>query len=654
MISEQLNADLKKKRAAFSNYNMVRMREAVRYFKPEKLQLFLKLPFYLHINAPHYPGYINTRTRPYGIWNFELSGFFKEAAAKDYFPKSILEAGKVKDPAILGVYHIGSLGTFTQSESSDFDFWVIIDKRRFTTERYTALEQKLDAIVIHCREKHDQKVSFFIMDEKETRMNQYLPYTGEETITAPKIFLKEEFYRTFLMIAGKIPLWAVLPTELVIDSSMTTQSVIRQILLDNQDLIDLGLIHTIPDQDVLKGLLWHICKSKDDPIKALIKATMIFAHRFGGVKSNLLLCERIKQGYEKAGIDDYGVDPYKTLFDEIIIFHEQEDPKGVHLIKNAIFYRLCGYPIVSKPKERTPKRILLDKYIRNWKLNANQVKKLLSYEQWSESEKLVLEKSIIQRLAQMVNTAKQNLGSIEHQIKPEERFNWTILKNKTRERLNYAEKRIPVCSTYLKRQKITRLILTETDHTYRLNVKTEQGESIKGVYKADCFSKVFGWILENQLYKRRHAVFEFNGLKSFFESSSEPIDLDQLYLMFAPLKPLSDRAFKDDPSWAKVVVILEYDWDRLDGAKMLITNTWGELWHEPIAFNEDENRETKIQKMVNRMIAYYTADTRLLFCQYAVMYDPEIVYQIKKAYNDRVLKNHESDQLPQKPFLDRL
>jgi len=149
------------------------MREALRYFTEKKLQLFLKIPFYLHINSPNYPGCINTKSKPYGIWNFEKSGFYREAVASQFFPKSIVETIRSDNPAILGLYHIGSLGTFTQSIGSDFDYWVMIDKKTFSKERYDSLEKKLDAIVGYCREKHDQKVSFFIMDQNDTRLNEY-------------------------------------------------------------------------------------------------------------------------------------------------------------------------------------------------------------------------------------------------------------------------------------------------------------------------------------------------------------------------------------------------------------------------------------------------------------------------------------------------
>ncbi len=644
---------MRKNRSAFSNYNMVRMREALRYFSPEKLRLFLKIPFYLHINSGRYPGFVNSRTQAYGIWRFEQSGFYREAALNNLFPKSIIETCRVKKPAILGLYHIGSLGTFTQSEGSDFDFWVMIDKKKFSRARYEDLEKKLDAIVSHCRDACDQKVSFFIMDQKEIQTNHYLPFQGEETLVAPKLFLKEEFYRTFLMIAGKIPLWAVLPFQLQQDSSMKTQALIRQILADNDDLIDLGLIRSIPLADILKGLLWHICKSKSDPVKALIKATMIFSVGFSRHGSSRLLCDQIRQGYSKAGIDDYRVDPYKALFDRILKFHETEDPAGVNLIKNAVFYRLCGYPQVKIPGVNSPKRLLLDTYIRKWKLNKSQVKKLLSYKDWSESEKLVLERSFVSRLTQMVEYARKKIGKIDHSIDESEKRNWTLLTNKTKERLNRANHKIEACSCFLKRQHFTRLTIAHGSSGFTLDLQTREGEEISRIHRHPKLLGLFGWVLENQLYRRQQAEFKFNSPLHLFESTSTPISPDHLYLKFVPLKPLSDDLFEKEAAWSKMVVMLYYDEQTLTAGEFLISNSWGEYYLDEAVFKGDEPIQDKCRKLVRKMKMYSDEGTRIYICQLATMHDPKIVYRIKKAYTDNESPNH-ALTMRKKPYLDRL
>ncbi|MCP4720328.1 MAG: adenylate cyclase, partial [Desulfobacteraceae bacterium] len=370
----------------------------------------------------------------HGIHNFEQSGFYNEVLKQSLLPENAISRYKAIDPCVQGFYHIGSLGTFTQSAGSDFDYWVIIDKKKFSDMRYYNLEKKLDHILKFSRESYDQEVTFFIMDQENIQKNCYARFNEQETLTAPKIFLKEEFYRTFLMIAGKIPFWTILPSQSDTDiytALVKNISSIAQLKPISREFIDLGNIEIPGPQDIIKGLLWHICKARFDPVKALIKASMIFSTGFDQPDQTGLLCDAIKTRYAKAGIDDYHADPYKMLFDRILKFHQKRDTKGLNLIKNVIFFRLCGYPKVSLPEIGSPKRQLLDWYIRNWNLNQSQVNKLLSYITWAEPEKLLLEKTIINRLAFMHQTIQKKYPSAHgDEVTDPEKRNFKILVHK--------------------------------------------------------------------------------------------------------------------------------------------------------------------------------------------------------------------------------
>ncbi|MCP3876543.1 MAG: adenylate cyclase [Desulfobacteraceae bacterium] len=656
-IIHDLKGCIEKNRTAFSNYNIVRMREAIRYFSKEQLQIFIKIPFLLHINSPKYPGFIDSKMTVHGIWNFENSGFYKEAIKSNFFSKAIIDKIKNVNPAILGFYHIGSLGTFTQSIGSDFDYWVIIDKKKFTKDRYNNLEAKLDAILKYSREEYNQEVSFFIIDKKDIKNDCYAPFMGEETLLAPKKFLKEEFYRTFLMIAGKIPVWFVLPDkeDLQQNIELNSEGIKTQVLSIHDDLIDLGQIRTIPVEDVLKGLLWHICKSKEDSVKAIIKATMIFSYGFSSKMVKLLLCEKIKAGYSMAGIDDYSVDPYKVLFDQIIEFHETENPEGLNLIKNAIFFRLCEYPNVKMPAQNTPKGQLLNKYIRLWKLNKNQITKLLSYTSWSESEKLILEKSFISRLAQMFNSVIKKTGKTKSVFTSDnEKRNWAILTNKIRERLRKNPNKIPECSIYLRRRHLIRFDILENSQIWVLNMVAESGKEFSKTYKHSDFLGVLGWILGNQIYNRQKATIHLRSRFRLFKSVEKPVDLDKLYMAFQPLKPLSDNCYENGASWFKMIILLRYEKQVIVKAEFLISNTWGELFNDSINLSDTETKNDQVSLIVKVILKYSNKHLRFFVYQLSHLHDPKIVYQLKKAYNDQISSDKEEVNNKKKPYLDKL
>lgn len=658
-----LKEKLLKNKTAFSHYNMVRMREALRYLSPEKAALFTQIPFLIHINAPRVPGYVKSRDPAHGIWNFENTGFFKEAKKR-----FITDEKPVKQvrPAVLGLYHIGSLGTFTQSTGSDFDYWVIIDNQQFSQKRYSTLEEKLAVIQRYSREKYAQKVTFFVMDKEDIKHNYYGAFKKEETLLAPKLFLKEEFYRTFLMVAGKIPFWAILPEQIsttTYNHLVNTVSFHETFCTFSDYFIDLGHVDVTGWPDILKGLLWHICKSRSDPIKALIKATMVISYGFDNLGSSALLCDKVKSGYAAAGIDDYRTDPYKILFDRLILFHQKNDTEGLNLIKNAIFFRLCGYPKVARPEKGSPKQQLLDRYIRHWNLKPAQIAKLLSYTSWPESEKLLLENTLLNRLNELNNLAIKQSGINTHIGKgmEAEKRNWQILQNKTKERVHSSAKKIADCSTFLKTIRAGHYQINyQHGSGWGLNsLETEDRLSSRQIYTNPCFLGIIGWMAHNLLYDRSKTRITVNHRLNLFENTPETVDPDRIYLSLQPLKPLSDDTFEHQPEWIKVIILLIHENtpppNRLKKAEMLVTNSWGELFLEFINFDALENPEEQYHQIVQQIRSYTLKKMRLFIFQLSNQHDPDIATQLKLSY-DRQVEQYplSGESTGPKPYLDIL
>ncbi|WP_022668094.1 class I adenylate cyclase [Desulfospira joergensenii] len=625
----------------FSNYNIVRMREALRYLSGSSLSLFIKIPFLIHINTPEMPGYVEAGEPAHGIYKFERSGFYKEILSQNLMSEKEILQSRAEDPCVLGFYHIGSLGTFTQSAASDFDYWIIIDKKAFSETRYYNLEKKLNKIVKFARETHHQEVTFFIMDQADIQKNIYAGFKARETITAPKVFLKEEFYRTFLMIAGKIPFWALIPAGSDVQTyTHLIKSISSVPALENlsQGFIDLGMVESPGHQDILKGVLWHICKSREDPVKALIKASMIFSYRTETWGSNRLLCDEIKAGYAKAGIDDYRADPYRLLFDRIIKYHQKEDPGNLNLIKNAVFFRLCSYPDIKAPEPGSPKKALLDRYIREWNLNQTQVNKLLSYGKWAEPEKQLLEKTIISRLEQMVKLAKQSPGDEKSKetIPAGEKRNFLILSHRAAACLNHGPGKIAECSIYLRRQTFTLFILQQKKYRGWYLSGYLSGQPLPGkLHQDSSFLGVWGWILENQLYDRMRTSVKIDVPQKIFESHAEPVEPDRLYMALQPVKPLSEEVFEKKASWVKLLILLIYEENKeisiLKRAEILALNSWGELFLEALTFDEAQKTAEERYRAVARKISPHMGDSpKLNFFQLASRHDPDAVYEIRK------------------------
>ena len=217
----------------------------------------------------------------------------------------------------------------------------------------------------------------------------------------------------------------------------------------------------------------------------------------------MLLCDALKLNFARVGIDDCESDPYKIVFDRVLSYHQTHAPKGLRLIKNVIFFRLCGYPRVRAPESGSPKKQLIDRYIRTWNLSASQVKKLMSFPDWPEKEKQLLDTTLIQRLATVYEQIRAKGEAIDRKRPPAEQRVMAILNHKVRERLNKDGGKIPGCSNFLTRLAFPTLLIQEKPVGKWVLSAPFSPELREGVlYRSHSFLGVMGWIMENRLYQR--------------------------------------------------------------------------------------------------------------------------------------------------------
>ena len=109
-----------------------------------------------------------------------------------------------------GLYSIGSVGSVAQTRASDLDIWVCYDAAG-AAGREDALRGKLAALERWAEKVFGLEVHFFLMDLSRTRDNDF-GYTDAESAGSTQAkLLKEEFYRTALLLAGRMPAWWFAP-----------------------------------------------------------------------------------------------------------------------------------------------------------------------------------------------------------------------------------------------------------------------------------------------------------------------------------------------------------------------------------------------------------------------------------------------------------
>jgi len=397
---------LPQKIAIYQKYNEERKVKAAQ-FNPAKAALLFKLvPFLLHSNYPDLPGYVEDEHCPYGIYSFDPEGVIDHELFRRYFPNTTAlridtPSPYSEDPCIHSVKTIGSIGSIAQSEKSDCDFWISIRHKEIGKEGLRLLEEKCKAIM-EWAQKKGVELYFFLMDIDQTRENSFESSAEEESAgSAIKILLKDELFRTHILVAGKMVLWWLIPPGL-------TEGEYRKYVVDlvknnkikPDDFIDLGYLSDIPKSEIFGACLWQMNKALDSPFKSLIKFAYLELLLRKNTKALPLFSDKVKcfvtypeklkdQNEEQLELSD--VDPYLLLAREIVAFYRDENSKQDHrdsLIRECLFLKtLEGMESQKKAKFGQQNYLKATmKMMEAWNLLPENYNHFLEFKDWKYKE----------------------------------------------------------------------------------------------------------------------------------------------------------------------------------------------------------------------------------------------------------------------------
>ncbi|MFW5488785.1 MAG: class I adenylate cyclase [Desulfovibrio sp.] len=317
--------------------NFRRLNWAQEKMERRQVELLQIIPFLLHSDffdrafglypqAPpcHISGYVPDYT------TLELT--------RKYLPDARLPETHDDAISIEGLYTIGSLGTVAQSASSDVDYWVCCDLDNIAEDDVQGLNTKLEAISQWADSEFDLEVYFFLMDVRSVRENNFGSSGGESSGTAQALMLKEEFYRTAVHVAGKLPVWWIVPPG---TGQAEYDMVVRK--LDDElqkQYVDLGHVAAIPISEFFGASLWQIVKAMKSPFKSIMKFGLLERYISQGDFRNSLLCDRIKANLLAGHEDIWHIDPYVLLFSEVAEFYANKGERDtLELVKMSFFLK---------------------------------------------------------------------------------------------------------------------------------------------------------------------------------------------------------------------------------------------------------------------------------------------------------------------------
>lgn len=337
-----------------SEQRLSRMLDGFNYSQADIIQL---IPLLFHLNHPMLPGYLDKST-PCSVANFYPSKL-QQQLAKGISRSFHYQPRAHRKFDIAGLYIMGSNGTLGQAHQSDLDLWVCIAK---------PLSQ-IDENKLH------KKISFISqwMKTNKIELNAYLVYEDDFVTYKNKnlgadncgntqnFLLLDEFYRTAIWLAGRKPLWWLVPPEQ--NYAEYTNRLFKEKYLTPLDWLNFGNIETIPVEEYFSASLWHLYKATESPYKSFVKLLLLEIYARCKSKQQML-SHKYKSAIYQGTTDINQLDPYLMLLECAEDFLQGETER-------LDFFRRAFY-LKSKCKIN-----LTQKNSKNWRYNSlfNLVKK---------------------------------------------------------------------------------------------------------------------------------------------------------------------------------------------------------------------------------------------------------------------------------------
>ncbi len=356
------------------------------------------LPLLYHVNHPLLPGFVAKDT-PFGVSGFEPDKSCI-SIAKSYSQSFKFKSSSVNPSAVHAIFMMGSTGTLAHSESSDVDLWLCYD---------ATLDEKALASLKQKAEKIDQwannlglEVHTFLMDAKKFKGGFASgPVDKESSGSAQHYLLLDEFYRTAILLAGRYPIWWLVPPEQEKNYEKIVDLFLSKRFIKESDILDFGTAADIPKSELIGAGLWQLYKGLDSPYKSVLKILLAEVYA-----QELPQAQSLSQVFKQAVYDDEhsveSLDPYLLVYKRLESYLQaRREHKRLDIVQKS-FYLKVAKKLSRKPTSvngASWQRVLLEKLVRQWGWSEDKVRYLDARASWRVDEVLLERQAIVSELS---------------------------------------------------------------------------------------------------------------------------------------------------------------------------------------------------------------------------------------------------------------
>lgn len=299
LLHDAIDVDeLNQAQSRFLAHHCARLLEAKDRLPPTSRYTLSALPLLLHVNHPALPGYAGQNV-PVGICNYTPSTDCIRAIRFFHTHYRHTQTQAV-DPAILGIYFMGSAGSVAHTRSSDLDIWVCLEKRL-----HRHIQPKLDALTAWAAQL-GVELQCFAVDPGQ--------FTGGTELAYSPLLL-DEFYRTACYVAGQMPLWWLIASRKPGTYRATAQALQRQKYVRPGLFLDFGPVESFSATELFAAGVRELERSLQTLHKSLLKLALLESYHSGYSP----LSQRYKDNVN-AGVSNEQNDGYLVLARQLNAF----------------------------------------------------------------------------------------------------------------------------------------------------------------------------------------------------------------------------------------------------------------------------------------------------------------------------------------------
>lgn len=378
-------------RARFLKVNNGRLQTIQDSLKTRQMIFLDILPLLFHYNDPQLPGYLND-TCPIGIYDYTPSKKSAEAA------KSLVKTyndrrNPLRQYNIYALYLIGSAGTIAYTDRSDLDIWVC-HRSDLTEEQVLSLQAKCDKLT-QWANTLELEANFFVLTPESIREGHIETMSEESSGTAQHLLLIEEFYRSGLLLSGRIPAWWLVPPDMENQYYQHLEMLLSKKIISEHDIIDFGDVQSISAAEFYGAALWQLNKAISSPYKSILKLLLMesYASEYPNTE---LLCTRLKREIYDGETNINKLDSYVLMINKLDEYLGKQDSsqERLQLARRCFYFKVHEWLTESRNNTKSRTYDIMTELTSKWNWTHDDLLLLDLRETW-KINKVLDERSVL-------------------------------------------------------------------------------------------------------------------------------------------------------------------------------------------------------------------------------------------------------------------